>query len=195
MLQCNSSQSTIYNHASPEDRSTRAACRSTSGPTTSRQEALQQLVNVAQLPIVHSHVAAMPDVHVGIGATVGCGDPDQGRDHPGGRRRRHRLRHDARCASRSRAADLPDNLGRAARGDRGAPCRSASASTTTRDARGSRARGRSPSALDRHRRQASRRSRRCSSAFDATWVQPARHARRRQPLHRGLPRRGGPRSG
>ena len=34
-------------------------------------DALQQLINVAQLPIVHSHVAAMPDVHTGIGATVG----------------------------------------------------------------------------------------------------------------------------
>jgi tRNA-splicing ligase RtcB len=34
-------------------------------------EALQQLLNVAQLPIVHPHVAAMPDVHAGIGATVG----------------------------------------------------------------------------------------------------------------------------
>jgi tRNA-splicing ligase RtcB (3'-phosphate/5'-hydroxy nucleic acid ligase) len=34
-------------------------------------EALRQLMNVAQLPIVHGHVAAMPDVHAGIGATVG----------------------------------------------------------------------------------------------------------------------------
>jgi tRNA-splicing ligase RtcB (3'-phosphate/5'-hydroxy nucleic acid ligase) len=34
-------------------------------------DAMQQLLNVAQLPIVHSHVAAMPDVHHGIGATVG----------------------------------------------------------------------------------------------------------------------------
>ncbi|SDZ85360.1 RtcB family protein [Microbulbifer marinus] len=33
--------------------------------------ALQQLKNIAQLPIVHSHVAAMPDVHLGKGATVG----------------------------------------------------------------------------------------------------------------------------
>lgn len=33
--------------------------------------ALEQLLNVAQLPIVHGHVAAMPDVHTGIGATVG----------------------------------------------------------------------------------------------------------------------------
>jgi RNA-splicing ligase RtcB len=34
-------------------------------------EALQQLLNVASLPIVFGHVAAMPDVHHGIGATVG----------------------------------------------------------------------------------------------------------------------------
>jgi len=33
--------------------------------------ALRQLQNVATLPIVHGHVAAMPDVHAGIGATVG----------------------------------------------------------------------------------------------------------------------------
>ena len=33
--------------------------------------ARQQLVNISRLPIVHHHVAAMPDVHPGIGATVG----------------------------------------------------------------------------------------------------------------------------
>jgi tRNA-splicing ligase RtcB len=33
--------------------------------------ARRQLANVARLPIIHHHVAAMPDVHVGIGATVG----------------------------------------------------------------------------------------------------------------------------
>lgn len=33
--------------------------------------AREQLVNLSQLPIVHHHVAAMPDVHAGIGATVG----------------------------------------------------------------------------------------------------------------------------
>ncbi|HET7672001.1 MAG TPA: RtcB family protein, partial [Burkholderiales bacterium] len=31
----------------------------------------QQLVNISRLPVVHHHVAAMPDVHLGIGATVG----------------------------------------------------------------------------------------------------------------------------
>lgn len=35
------------------------------------EKALQQLRNMAALPFVFKHVAAMPDVHVGIGATVG----------------------------------------------------------------------------------------------------------------------------
>jgi len=34
-------------------------------------DALEQLGNIARLPIVHGWVAAMPDVHLGIGATVG----------------------------------------------------------------------------------------------------------------------------
>jgi tRNA-splicing ligase RtcB (3'-phosphate/5'-hydroxy nucleic acid ligase) len=34
-------------------------------------EAKQQLANAARLPIVFKHIAAMPDVHLGIGATVG----------------------------------------------------------------------------------------------------------------------------
>ena len=34
-------------------------------------EAIQQLLNIAQLPIVHGAVVALPDVHAGIGATVG----------------------------------------------------------------------------------------------------------------------------
>ncbi|HMW70851.1 MAG TPA: RtcB family protein, partial [Cellvibrionaceae bacterium] len=41
-------------------------------------QALAQLKNIAQLPIIHSHVAAMPDVHVGIGATVGAVIPTLG---------------------------------------------------------------------------------------------------------------------
>lgn len=41
-------------------------------------EALQQLRNVAQLPVVFGHVAAMPDVHAGIGATVGSVIPTRG---------------------------------------------------------------------------------------------------------------------
>jgi len=41
-------------------------------------EARRQLENVARLPIVHGWVAAMPDVHWGIGATVGSVIPTRG---------------------------------------------------------------------------------------------------------------------
>jgi len=35
------------------------------------QNSKRQLENIASLPIIHHHVAAMPDVHLGIGATIG----------------------------------------------------------------------------------------------------------------------------
>ncbi len=35
------------------------------------EKSKQQLVNIASLPFIHHHVAAMPDVHLGIGATIG----------------------------------------------------------------------------------------------------------------------------
>jgi tRNA-splicing ligase RtcB len=41
-------------------------------------QARQQLINVARLPFVHGWVAAMPDVHWGIGATVGSVIPTVG---------------------------------------------------------------------------------------------------------------------
>ena len=36
------------------------------------EQSKQQLRNIASLPFVHHHVAAMPDVHLGIGATIGA---------------------------------------------------------------------------------------------------------------------------
>lgn len=41
-------------------------------------EAMHQLENVARLPFVKPHVAAMPDVHAGMGATIGSVIPMQG---------------------------------------------------------------------------------------------------------------------
>ena len=38
--------------------------------------AVQQLENVAHLPFVYPHVAAMPDAHPGIGGDRWLGDPD-----------------------------------------------------------------------------------------------------------------------
>ncbi|MBI5912392.1 MAG: RtcB family protein [Betaproteobacteria bacterium] len=35
------------------------------------EKSKQQLANIASLPFIHHHVAAMPDAHLGIGATIG----------------------------------------------------------------------------------------------------------------------------
>ncbi|MCE1185861.1 MAG: RtcB family protein [Rhodocyclales bacterium] len=72
-------------------------------------EALQQLLNVASLPIVHGHVAAMPDVHAGIGATVGSVIPTRGAIIPAA------VGVDIGCGMNAvrtslRADQLPDNL-------------------------------------------------------------------------------------
>jgi len=71
--------------------------------------ALDQLNNVAQLPFIHSHVAAMPDVHTGIGATIGSVIPTKGAIIPAA------VGVDLGCgmvATRLslQAKDLPDNL-------------------------------------------------------------------------------------
>jgi tRNA-splicing ligase RtcB len=42
------------------------------------EAALKQLENTARMPFVFRHVAAMPDVHLGIGATVGSVVPTKG---------------------------------------------------------------------------------------------------------------------
>jgi len=41
-------------------------------------EAMQQLRNVAQMPFIYKWVCAMPDVHAGMGATIGSVIPTQG---------------------------------------------------------------------------------------------------------------------
>jgi len=56
--------------------------------------ARQQLLNVAQLPFIYKWVAAMPDVHWGIGATVGSVIPTRGAIIPAAGRRGHWVRDD-----------------------------------------------------------------------------------------------------
>jgi tRNA-splicing ligase RtcB (3'-phosphate/5'-hydroxy nucleic acid ligase) len=72
-------------------------------------EAIQQLVNVSQLPIIHGHIAAMPDVHAGIGATVGSVIPTKSAIIPAA------VGVDIGCGMNAvrlsiKASDLPDNL-------------------------------------------------------------------------------------
>ena len=74
-----------------------------------KPSARQQLVNLSRLPIVHHHVAAMPDVHLGIGATVGSVIPTLKAIIPAA------VGVDIGCgmiAARTtlRASDLPDDL-------------------------------------------------------------------------------------
>jgi len=73
-------------------------------------EAQQQLANAAKLPIVFKHIAAMPDVHLGIGATVGSVIPTLKAIIPAA------VGVDIGCGMMAakttlRAEDLPDNLG------------------------------------------------------------------------------------
>jgi tRNA-splicing ligase RtcB len=82
--------------------------------------ALDQLKNIASLPWVFKHVAAMPDVHFGIGATVGSVIAMKGAVAPAA------VGVDIGCGMAAvkttlRASDLPDSLGRCAAGSR-LPC-------------------------------------------------------------------------
>jgi tRNA-splicing ligase RtcB len=71
--------------------------------------ARKQLENVARMPFVHDHVAVMPDVHFGIGATVGSVIPTKGAIIPAA------VGVDLGCGMHAvqtslRARDLPDSL-------------------------------------------------------------------------------------
>src|SRR6188474_3857300 len=72
-------------------------------------EARKQLANVARLPFVHKWVAVMPDVHFGIGATVGSVVPTVGAIVPAA------VGVDIGCGMMAvqtslMASDLPDDL-------------------------------------------------------------------------------------
>lgn len=73
------------------------------------EEALQQLKNIASLPFVQPHVAVMPDVHLGKGATVGSVIPTLGAIVPAA------VGVDIGCGMRAvrlslKHEDLPDSL-------------------------------------------------------------------------------------
>jgi tRNA-splicing ligase RtcB len=73
------------------------------------EQARKQLLNVAQLPFIFKWVAAMPDVHWGIGATVGSVIPTKGAIIPAA------VGVDIGCGMMAaetdlHARDLPDNL-------------------------------------------------------------------------------------
>lgn len=72
-------------------------------------EAKKQLINASRLPFIKSHIAVMPDVHWGIGATVGSVIPMSGAIVPAA------VGVDIGCGMMAlktglTASDLPDNL-------------------------------------------------------------------------------------
>ena len=66
---------TTYNVLKPENG---APIKAWTKGVQLEDAARQQLLNVAQLPFIYKWVAAMPDVHWGIGATVGSVIPTRG---------------------------------------------------------------------------------------------------------------------
>ena len=71
----------------------------------------KQLLNLSQMPFIHKWIAAMPDAHVGKGATIGSVIPTIGAIIPAA------VGVDLGCGMMAaktslRAIDLPDNLGR-----------------------------------------------------------------------------------
>lgn len=73
------------------------------------EQARAQLDNIAAMPFVHKHVAIMPDVHWGMGATVGSVIPTKGAIIPAA------VGVDIGCGMMAHrttltASDLPDNL-------------------------------------------------------------------------------------
>ena len=73
--------------------------------------AMTQLSHIAQLPIIHHHIAVMPDVHIGKGATIGSVIPTKGAIIPAA------VGVDIGCGMNAvrlslKAHDLPDSLRR-----------------------------------------------------------------------------------
>jgi len=102
------------------------------------EQAKEQLRNVAALPFIYKHLAVMPDVHWGKGATVGSVIATKGAIVPAA------VGVDIGCGMVAAmtdlaAADVPDNLG-GVRTQSRRPCRTAApiAAAGTTAARGAR---------------------------------------------------------
>ena len=147
------------------------------------EAARRQLDNVAGLPFVYSHVAVMPDVHFGIGATVGSVIPTKGAIIPAA------VGVDIGCGMMAvrtslTANDLPDTLPRL-RGaiERNVPHGNGAERRSPRHAVAVSTRYRNSGLDERYERD----HRQAPESVGEIAGRAIRHARRRQPLHRGLP--------
>ena len=150
--------------------------------------ARRQLENIAALPFIHKHVAAMPDVHLGRGATVGSVIATKGAIIPAA------VGVDIGCGMMAVQTDLtaeqlPDAW------PSSAPRSSARCRRPARPATGGTAgpgeSPRPPSRAPAWPSACRRSSDKHPKIVRRTTASPAGHPGRRQPLHRGLPGRGG----
>jgi tRNA-splicing ligase RtcB len=100
------SQATTYNVFAPEKG---VPIKAWTKGVQLEDQARQQLINAAQLPFIFKWIAAMPDVHWGVGATVGSVIPTKGAIIPAA------VGVDIGCGMMAvqtdlSASDLPDNL-------------------------------------------------------------------------------------
>lgn len=87
----------------------RATIKAWTKGVTFEDKAQQQLANIASMPMIHAHIAVMPDVHMGKGATIGSVIPSVKAIIPAA------VGVDIGCGmvatkTTLKASDLPDNL-------------------------------------------------------------------------------------
>ncbi len=152
------------------------------------EQAKGQLANMARMPFVHSHLAVMPDVHVGKGATVGSVIATKGAIIPAA------VGVDIGCGMMAvqttlKASDLPESLAALrARIERAVP----HGFVTARGRANKGSWGNTPDAVRARWGALAERHDAIAAKYPTLSTEgaagAARHARRRQPLHRGLSR-------
>ena len=105
-----SSSTVMSTYQTIKDKRSRVPIKAWIDGVRLEETAREQLLNIAQLDIVYRWVAAMPDVHWGLGATVGSVIPTLGAIIPAA------VGVDIGCGMMAvqtslKATDLPDNLG------------------------------------------------------------------------------------
>ena len=101
----NAASNHIYHHRNPGD----SPIKTWTNGLEIEDSAMEQLRNVSVLPFIHKHIAVMPDVHWGMGATIGSVIPTVGAIIPAA------VGVDIGCGMQAvntglTAKDLPDNL-------------------------------------------------------------------------------------
>jgi hypothetical protein len=151
------------------------------------ESAKKQLENIARMPFVHSHLAVMPDVHLGKGATVGSVIATKGAIIPAA------VGVDIGCGMMAvqttlKAKDLPSRWRTAFTHRARRAARFVQGAWSVRPRFLGQHAGLGAYALGNARGPSRGHRREVPAPEEQGAAQAARHSGRRQPLHRGLPR-------